>query len=97
MTVSAAALPDTAMPRAVRIWRWRVFASTWLCYAGFYFCRKPFSIAKSRIGLDLHLDTERLAWIGAAYLIAYWALAVLFSPAGAVLALAFLATCWFWL
>ena len=23
-------------------WRYRVFASTWLCYAGLYFCRKPF-------------------------------------------------------
>lgn len=60
-----------ALPAAVRAWRWRVFASTWLCYAGFYFCRKPFSIAKSRIGLDLHFDTEALAWIGAAYLVAY--------------------------
>jgi len=71
VTLSAATPTDTLLPLAVRTWRWRVFVSTWLCYAGFYFCRKPFSIAKSRIGLDLHLDTERLAWIGAAYLIAY--------------------------
>ena len=27
-------------------WRWRIFATTWLAYAGFYFTRKGFSVAK---------------------------------------------------
>jgi OPA family sugar phosphate sensor protein UhpC-like MFS transporter len=27
-------------------WRWRVFGGTWLAYAGFYFTRKAFSVAK---------------------------------------------------
>ena len=27
-------------------WRWRVFGATWLAYAGFYFTRKAFSVAK---------------------------------------------------
>lgn len=52
-------------------WRWRIFASTWFCYVGFYFCRKPFSIVKSTLGKELHLDANALGQIGAAYLIAY--------------------------
>ena len=27
-------------------WRWRIFGVTWLAYAGFYFTRKGFSVAK---------------------------------------------------
>src|SRR4051812_4446463 len=52
-------------------WRTRIFAATWLAYVGFYFCRKPFSVAKGTIGSELHLDAARLGDIGAAYLIAY--------------------------
>src|SRR3989344_31877 len=52
-------------------WRIRVFASTWLCYAGFYFCRKPFYITKAALAEDLHLSAAVLGAIGAAYLIAY--------------------------
>lgn len=59
------------MDRRLRVWRWRVFAATWLCYAGYYFCRKPFSIAKGRIGDDLGFDATTLGDIGAAYLVAY--------------------------
>ena len=33
----------------VRIWRVRILTTTWLSYAGFYFCRKNFAIAKSSI------------------------------------------------
>ena len=54
-----------------RVWRWRVFASTWLCYAGLYFCRKPFFIVKSAMGEELGFDAEKLGWIGFAYLLAY--------------------------
>ncbi len=69
-TVSDIAASDLLAAKLKR-WRWSVFASTWLCYAGFYFGRKPFSVAKSRIGLELLLDAEQLALIGSAYLIAY--------------------------
>lgn len=58
------------MPELVR-WRWRVFASTWLCYAGLYFCRKPFYIAKSAIGHQLAFDATALGLIGSVYLVAY--------------------------
>lgn len=52
-------------------WRWRVFAATWLSYAGFYFCRKPFSIVKASLGEELAFDATALGAIGTAYLLAY--------------------------
>ena len=52
-------------------WRIRIFASTWLCYAGLYFCRKPFYIAKASLGSELHFSADMLGSIGAVYLIAY--------------------------
>jgi OPA family glycerol-3-phosphate transporter-like MFS transporter len=60
-----------ALSPALKTWRWRIFASTWLCYAGFYFCRKPFYIAKSSLGDALHFDATALGVIGAVYLVAY--------------------------
>jgi OPA family glycerol-3-phosphate transporter-like MFS transporter len=59
------------LPPAMRTWRMRVFVSTWLCYAGFYFCRRPFSIAKAAIGTELHWQATDLAAVYAAYLVAY--------------------------
>lgn len=61
----------TAMPPALRQWRWRIFASTWLCYAGYYFCRKPFYIVKSSLGHELQFDATALGLIGSVYLVAY--------------------------
>ena len=61
----------TPLSDAHRSWRTRVFAATWLSYVGFYFCRKPFSAAKSAIGEQNGWDTETLGNIWAAYLIAY--------------------------
>lgn len=61
----------TTLPAPVQNWRYRIFASTWLCYIGFYFCRKPFTIAKHDIGVALDLDASTLGYIGAAYSIAY--------------------------
>ena len=56
---------------AHRTWRTKVFVATWLSYVGFYFCRKPFSAAKSAIGEQNHWDATTLGNIYAAYLIAY--------------------------
>ena len=53
------------------IWRYRIFASTWLSYAGFYFCRKPFFIAKPALAEELSWDPSLLGFIGSAYLVAY--------------------------
>ncbi len=54
-----------------REWRTKVFVATWLSYVGFYFCRKPWNVAKSAIGTEAGFDTATLGNIGAASLIAY--------------------------
>ncbi len=54
-----------------RSWRAKVFASTWLSYIGFYFCRKPFSAAKGAIGLESGWSATTLGNIWGAYLMAY--------------------------
>ena len=61
----------TALTRAHRLWRIKVFGATWFSYVGFYFCRKPFSAAKSAIGHATGWSTTTLGNIWAAYLIAY--------------------------
>lgn len=59
--------------QAAKFKRWRIiiFASTWLTYAGFYFCRQPFFVVKKALGDSLALDPVTLSNIGTAYLIAY--------------------------
>lgn len=59
------------LPPAFRSWRTRVFVSTWFCYAGYYFCRKPFSIVKADLGRTLHFSAIDLGHIYEAYLLAY--------------------------
>lgn len=71
MSLPVPAVAAPTLPPLLRQWRWRVFAATWLCYAGFYFCRKPFSIVKSTLGKELDFDATALGAIGAAYLLAY--------------------------
>ena len=54
-----------------KLWRVRILSTTWLSYAGFYFCRKNFAIAKSSILTSLEIDKSDLAHVVTAYLIAY--------------------------
>jgi MFS transporter, OPA family, glycerol-3-phosphate transporter len=61
----------TPLSREHRIWRTRIFATTWLSYVGFYFCRKPFSAAKSAMSDEYDWSATTLGNIWAAYLIAY--------------------------
>ncbi|OKH71907.1 MFS transporter [Mycobacterium sp. SWH-M3] len=62
------------MPRYQR-WRIQIFAVTWIAYAGFYFTRQAFSVAKLGILEDPILSTtltkSTLANLDAAYLAAY--------------------------
>ena len=67
----AAAAPDSAPSPELADWRRKIFVSTWLSYVGFYFCRKPFSAAKSAIGAEAGFNATTLGDIGAAYLVAY--------------------------
>lgn len=55
----------------IRQWRWRIFFATGACYAGLYFCRKPFYVAKSSLEDTWGWDPEVLGWLGLAYLVAY--------------------------
>ncbi|MDI3384993.1 MFS transporter [Streptomyces sp. B-S-A8] len=56
-------------------WRWRIFAVTWLAYAGFYFVRQAFSVAKLGIledpGVNTVLTEQVLGVLDAVYLAAY--------------------------
>ncbi len=67
--VSAAAASDVAL--RYRPWQVRIFAATWLAYAGYYFCRKPFYVAKADMGTALGFSSVELAHLGTAYLAAY--------------------------
>jgi OPA family sugar phosphate sensor protein UhpC-like MFS transporter len=59
------------LSEAHRSWRRKVFASTWLSYVGFYFCRKPFSATKAAIAHETGWSATTLGNIWAAYLITY--------------------------
>ena len=52
-------------------WRVRIFVSTWLAYAGFYFCRRPFYAVKSTLGEERGWDASTLGTIGMVYLLVY--------------------------
>src|SRR5262245_42260832 len=64
-------MATTTLTQEHRAWRVKVFASTWLSYVGFYFCRKPFSAAKGAIGIETGWGATTLGNIWAAYLVAY--------------------------
>jgi OPA family sugar phosphate sensor protein UhpC-like MFS transporter len=69
-----------------RSWRTKVFIATWLSYVGFYFCRKPFSVAKEAI--EVQNGWEQAVTVGniwAAYLIAYAIGQLLASRVGTLL------------
>lgn len=76
---------STPLSREHVMWRRRVFIATWLSYVGFYFCRKPFSAAKSAIGAQNGWDSVTLGNIWAAYLIAYSIGAFIASRMGTLL------------
>ncbi len=59
------------LDQAYRPWQVRILVATWLTYAGYYFCRKPFYVVKADMGGALGLSTAQLAHLGTAYLAAY--------------------------
>ncbi|MGW9685798.1 MFS transporter [Flagellimonas sp. 2504JD1-5] len=54
-----------------KYWRKRIFALTWLAYAGFYFCRKNLSVTWSSMETDLGLDNSDYATIIFIYSLTY--------------------------
>ena len=67
----AAAAQDGNPDRAYRPWQIRIFIATWLAYAGYYFCRKPFYVVKADMGRAFGLSSVQLGHLGTAYLAAY--------------------------
>jgi len=63
--------PENLLDRAYRPWQIRIFISTWLSYAGYYFCRKPFYVVKADMSAALGFSTLQIAHLGTAYLAAY--------------------------
>lgn len=67
--------PPKSPPDNPRLFRWqlRIFAVTWLAYAGFYLTRKGLSIAKVELRKPevMGLSTETLSLIDGGYLVAY--------------------------
>jgi sugar phosphate permease len=49
------------LTKEYRSWRYRVFALSWLAYAGFYLCRKNFSIAMPLLDQDLGFTKDNFA------------------------------------
>jgi OPA family sugar phosphate sensor protein UhpC-like MFS transporter len=66
-----AATQDGSLARAYRPWQIRIFLATWLAYAGYYFCRKPFYMVKADMGRAFGLSSVQLGHLGTAYLAAY--------------------------
>ena len=64
-------MPYEPLSPRYRHFRIRVFAATWLCYAGLYFCRHAFFVAKGDLTRERGLDAATLGWLGVAYLVAY--------------------------
>ncbi len=44
-----------------RFWRYRIFVATWIAYAGFYLCRKNFSVVMPMLEHDLGFSKLQLA------------------------------------
>ena len=49
--------------RESRLWRYRIFAVSWLAYGGFYLCRKNFSIAMPLLNEDLGFTKDHFAMV----------------------------------
>ena len=62
---------DNQQSSSVTVWRIRIFAVTWLSYAGFYFCRKAFGIVKPVLVEDYGFSNMQLAWCWGTYLTTY--------------------------
>jgi len=60
-----------ALSSEYRIWRYRIFALTWLVYAGFYLCRKNFSVVMPLLTEEIDYTKEDLAWMIFGYSIIY--------------------------
>ena len=59
--------------RRLARFRIQIFASTWLSYVGFYFCRHAFYVLKPVLGTELDIGASELGDVEMVYLVAYTA------------------------
>jgi len=62
---------DTVLSHDQRMWRFRILVSTYMAYAGYYLCRKVFTICKTTLAAELDVGLDQIAHIWTAYLVAY--------------------------
>ncbi|MFH1741252.1 MAG: MFS transporter [bacterium] len=65
---------ETSLPPLQReqyVWRWKILTATYFSYAGYYLCRKAYTVCKKSIGDEFSLDASGVAHIWTAFLIAY--------------------------
>jgi sugar phosphate permease len=67
------AIEDRPLNFDERIWRWKVLASTYFAYAGFYLVRKVFPLCKTTLERDYGIGFDGVANIWTAYLVGYMA------------------------
>ncbi|MBN2497270.1 MAG: MFS transporter [Deltaproteobacteria bacterium] len=60
-----------AKPVTYRRWQVQILLTTWLAYAGYYFCRMNFYAVKKDLGQELGFDTSALGHLGTVYLAGY--------------------------
>src|SRR4029453_2573995 len=59
------------LTQSQRQWRWRIFAVTWLAYAGFYLCRKNLSVTMPLIAKEMQFTPLQLANVVFGYSLLY--------------------------
>jgi len=62
---------DGSLTAEQRAWRWRLLVSTFLGYAGFYFCRKVFGLVKTSLDEQFGWGLDFIAYIWVVFLTAY--------------------------
>jgi sugar phosphate permease len=62
---------SNSLTREQRMWRYRIFAVTWLAYAGFYLCRKNFSVCMPLLVEDMGYTKDDFALVISLYSLMY--------------------------
>lgn len=69
--MSIPATDSAPLTREQRLWQWRILISTYMAYAGYYLCRKVFSLCKTTLSDELGVGMDQIAHLWTAYLVAY--------------------------
>lgn len=71
MSANATAPMSAPLTRDQRLWQMRVLTSTYFAYAGYYLCRKVFSLCKTTLNDEFGWGMDSIAHLWTVYLIAY--------------------------